>query len=86
MFVTATNDWLARRNLPLIAHSGQAPPRSLAFCRHALNHDSRRCWVAEADGMVIGFGVATLRESSWYLAALHVIPAYQSQGVGRRRL
>ena len=86
VFVVATNDLLARRNLPLIPYSGQSPSRSMAFRRHVLAHDGRRYWVAEDNSKVIGFGVATLRETLWYLAALHVLPDYQSHGVGRRLL
>ena len=37
---------------------------------------------AEADGALVGFGIAVQREHVWYLAALHVRPAYQSRGIG----
>ena len=86
IFVVATNDLLARRNLPLIKYIGNAPPRSLAFRKHVLAHDAQRYWVAEDQGTLIGFGIATLRESLWYLAALHVWPGYQNQGIGRHLL
>ncbi len=86
IFVTATNGVRAQRNLPLIPYSGKAPPRSMAFRRQALAYDSQRFWVAESNGTLIGFGVATLRESLWYLAALHVWPGFQNQGIGRRLL
>jgi ribosomal protein S18 acetylase RimI-like enzyme len=86
IFVTATNELNARRNLPLIQYNSKAPPRSLAFRKHVLVHDAQRYWVAEDQGTLIGFGIATLREGLWYLAALHVWPGYQNQGVGRRLL
>lgn len=86
VFVRATSDLLVRRNLPPIPYSGAAPPRPLAFRRHALIHDRQRFWVAQDGGAVVGFGVATLRESLWYLAALHVMPGYQNRGIGQQLL
>ena len=88
IFVAATNELNVRRRLPLVQYNGKAPSRSLAFRRHVLVHDAKRYWVAEDrdSGMLIGFGIATLRESLWYLAALHVWPGYQNQGIGRRLL
>ncbi len=64
-FVTASNELLVRRHLPLIQYDGTAPLRSLAFRHHVLVHDAQRFWVAEDCGTVIGFGIATLRESLW---------------------
>jgi GNAT superfamily N-acetyltransferase len=58
------------------------PERFLAFRASVLRHDPGGFWVAEADGGLIGFGIAVQREHIWYLAALHVRPAYQSRGVG----
>lgn len=86
IFLTATNELNARRNLSLVQYNGQAPPRSLAFRKHVLVHDVQRYWVAEDNGTLVGFGIATLRAGLWYLAALHVLPGYQNQGVGRRLL
>ena len=48
----------------------------------ALRHDPDGFWVAEADGALVGFGIAVQREHVWYLAALHIRPAYQSRGIG----
>ncbi len=56
--------------------------RFLAFRASALRHDPDGFLVAEADGGLIGFGIAVQREHVWYLAALHVRPPYQSRGVG----
>ncbi len=54
----------------------------MAFRASVLRHDPDGFWVAEVDGALVGFGIAVQREHVWYLAALHVRPAYQSQGVG----
>lgn len=88
IFVAATNELNVRQHLPLIKYNGKAPSRSLAFRRHVLAHDAKRYWVAEDrdSGTLIGFSIATQRESLWYLAALHVLPGYQNQGIGRRLL
>jgi GNAT superfamily N-acetyltransferase len=56
--------------------------RALAFRRNALRHDPERFWVAESGGQLVASGIATQREHVWYLAALHVIPRFQAQGVG----
>ena len=56
--------------------------RFLAFRASALRHDPDGFWVADVDGSLVGFGIAVQREHIWYLAALHVRPAYQSLGVG----
>ena len=56
--------------------------RFLAFRASALRHDPGGFWVAESDGRLVAFGIAVQREHVWYLAALHVRPAWQSRGVG----
>ena len=56
--------------------------RALAFRSNVLRLDPERFWVAESGGDLVGFGVATQRGRVWYLAALHVIPGFQSQGAG----
>jgi GNAT superfamily N-acetyltransferase len=65
---------------------GPAPARAIAFRAHALRHDPEGFWVAQAGDRIAGFGIATVREAGWYLAALHVLPEYQSAGVGRELL
>ncbi len=62
------------------------PTRALAVRGSALQHDRERFWVAEDGGRIVGFGLATVRRHLWYLAALHVIPDYQSRGIGRELL
>ena len=56
--------------------------RFLGFRTSALRHDPDGFWVGEVDGELVGFGIAVQREHVWYLAALHVLPAYQSRGLG----
>jgi GNAT superfamily N-acetyltransferase len=65
---------------------GPAPARAIAFRAHARRHDPQAFWVAQAADRIAGFGIATVREAGWYLAALHVLPEYQSAGVGRELL
>jgi hypothetical protein len=35
---------------------------------------------------MVSFGVATVRDNVWFLAALHTLPAFQGQGIGREVL
>lgn len=86
VFVAAANGLRERSGRPPIDDTPQRRGWAIPFRRHALAHDAERFWVAEAEGRVVGFGIATLRERLWYLAALHVLPAYQGEGVGREVL
>ncbi|MSQ37507.1 MAG: GNAT family N-acetyltransferase [Chloroflexi bacterium] len=86
VFVAAANDLRARSGRPPIDDTPQRRAWAIPFRRHALAHDAERFWVAEAKGRVAGFGIATLRERLWYLAALHVLPSFQGRGVGRELL
>ncbi|MEW5977444.1 MAG: GNAT family N-acetyltransferase [Acidobacteriota bacterium] len=69
------------RRVEIEQHS--LPSRAMAVRRNGLRYDSDRFWVAEFNGSVAAFGLAIRRRSFWYLAALHVLPEYQSRGVGR---
>lgn len=65
---------------------GPESMRAIAFRTHALRTDPDGFWVAEDGDRIAGFGIATVRADAWYLAALHVLPEYQSAGVGRQIL
>lgn len=88
LFRTATEDLLAQRNLALPEPTEAGRARFFAFRRHVLTHDPDRFWVAESarDREMVGFGIATLRDQLWYLAALHVRPGWQGRGIGRELL
>jgi GNAT superfamily N-acetyltransferase len=58
------------------------PTRALAVRSNALRCDPDRFWVADFGGKIGGFGLANRRRTLWYLAALHVLPEFQGQGVG----
>jgi len=85
LFRNATGDLLAQRNLALAEPTAAGRARFFAFRRHVLRHDPDRFWVAESgrDRQLVGFGIATLRDRLWYLAALHVRPGWQGRGIGR---
>ncbi|MFC5004404.1 GNAT family N-acetyltransferase [Dactylosporangium cerinum] len=51
-----------------------------------LELDSSGAWVDTVDGQLCGAAMAGLREGLCYLAHLHVRPALQGRGVGRRLL
>lgn len=86
VFVAAANDLRARSGRPPIDDTPQRRGWAIPFRRHVLANDGAGFHVAEDDGRVVGFGIATVRERVWYLAALHVLPAYQARGVGREVL
>lgn len=58
------------------------PTRALAVRANALRHDPGSFWIASFGEKTGGFGLATRRRTLWYLAALHVLPEFQGQGVG----
>ena len=82
VFLEAAGDLARTRGWAPTPRPSTPPERFLAFRASALRHDPDGFWVAEADGGLVGFGIAVQREHVWYLAALHVRPAYQSRGVG----
>jgi GNAT superfamily N-acetyltransferase len=82
VFLDAADDLARTRGWAAVRRPSEPPERFMAFRASALRHDPDGFWVAEVDGGLIGFGIAVQREHVWYLAALHVRPAYQSRGVG----
>jgi GNAT superfamily N-acetyltransferase len=50
--------------------------------KHFLRHDPDGCWVADADGDVVGVAMALRREKLWGLSAYFVHPEHQSAGIG----
>lgn len=63
-------------------HAPLPAARVIRLRHFCVRYDGDRFWVAEAGGVMIGAGYATLRDEAWYLDALHVVPAYQSRKVG----
>jgi GNAT superfamily N-acetyltransferase len=82
----AAEDVLRRAGRPV--SDGPALPlgRVIRFRHFCVQHDGGRFWVAEADGRIVGAAIAILRQRLWYLAALHVLPPFQSRGIGTELL
>lgn len=60
--------------------------RSMLFREHSRRHDPERFWVAESNGLVVGYAAATQRGRVWYLASLYVLPEFQGRGAGSELL
>ena len=82
VFLDAADHLARTRGWAPTKRPADPPGRFMAFRASVLRHDPDGFWVAEVDGDLIGFGIAVQREHVWYLAALHVRPAYQARGVG----
>jgi len=54
----------------------------VARTSHLLGTDADGCWVAEADGDLVGVAVSFTRELMWILASYAVRPGLQGQGIG----
>ncbi len=50
---------------------------------HLLGTDPGGCWVAEVDGVVVGFATSAVRELMWVLSTYAVRPGWQGRGIGR---
>jgi GNAT superfamily N-acetyltransferase len=60
------------------------PPEDafLAQQGHLLEHDAGRCFLAEESGRVVAYTAAFLRDETWFLSSLFVLPEYQGRGLG----
>jgi GNAT superfamily N-acetyltransferase len=78
----AAHDELHKRH----AVAWTTPPfeRWSASHRYLLRHDGSHSFVAEANGRIVGFSAALVREDLWFLSALHIHPEFQGRGIGRR--
>ena len=56
--------------------------RVIRFRHFCVRYDGERFWVAEDGPLMVAAAYATLRDDVWYLAALHVLPGYQSRKIG----
>jgi GNAT superfamily N-acetyltransferase len=61
-------------------------PRDPVFHRHLLRTDPAGSFVAEIEGIVVGYSQALVRGDIWYLAQLFVQPEVHALGVGARVL
>jgi GNAT superfamily N-acetyltransferase len=51
---------------------------------HLQRTDPGGCWVAEADGRIVGAALGLIRDAVWGLSLLGIVPAFQGRGIGRR--
>lgn len=74
----------------LIRSEGRQPwawtPSSDRTNRHILGTDPDGCWVAEVNGLVVGYSQGFVRGDIWFLAQLFVHPDVHSQGLGQELL
>jgi len=54
--------------------------------QHLLQTDPDGAWVAEMNGIVVGYSMALLRGEIWYLSQLFVQPDQHGHGIGRELL
>jgi GNAT superfamily N-acetyltransferase len=55
-----------------------------ARAAHLQATDPGGCWVAEADGRVVGTALGLIREGVWGFSLFGIEPAFQGQGIGSR--
>jgi GNAT superfamily N-acetyltransferase len=77
----AHNDLRVRHGL-----APTVPLRPPLFQKFCLAEDPDGLWVAEADGVVVGFGFSWMRQRFWFLAQLFTEPGAQAKGVGQALL
>jgi GNAT superfamily N-acetyltransferase len=86
VYLAANQDLNRKIGRHIDLHQQTLPTRAIAVRRNALRYDQERFWVIESGSSLAGFGLAIRRPSFWYLAALHVMPEFQSQGLGSKLL
>jgi GNAT superfamily N-acetyltransferase len=71
----------------LVREDGREPepwmPRNPIIQRHLLKTDPEGSWVAEMDGVLVGYAQGFVRGELWYLAQLFVQPEVHAAGIGR---
>lgn len=84
---TALNAVIPAEYLPSdpagIAVNAERTERRMEHCRVM---DPHGCWVAEADGRILGVTLAIVREGVWGLSLFGVAPDRQGAGIGKRLL
>jgi GNAT superfamily N-acetyltransferase len=83
VFYEAEDELYGRRGLTPVPRNRRALERMLG---HIVATDPERCWLAERDGDVVAFAMASQRERFWFLSFLFVRPDSQGRGIGRRLL
>ena len=54
--------------------------------RHLLQTDAEGAWIAELNGVAVGYSMALVRGDIWYLSQLFVQPDQHAHGIGRELL
>jgi GNAT superfamily N-acetyltransferase len=57
---------------------------AMARVAHVQHTDPGGCWVAEADGDIVGAALGLIREGVWGLSLFGILPGFQGRGLGRR--
>ncbi|MEA2241604.1 MAG: hypothetical protein QOD24_1160 [Solirubrobacteraceae bacterium] len=51
---------------------------------HIQDTDPGGCWVAEADGRIVGAALGLIRDGVWGFSLFGILPGFQGRGIGRR--
>lgn len=80
VFYRAAEDLEERRGRP---PQPRNPAPLESHVRHLLSTDPATSMVADDAGRVVAFGIAPVRDSTWFLSFLFVAPEWQAHGLGR---
>jgi GNAT superfamily N-acetyltransferase len=69
---------------PTPAEASERVVSGTARVAHLQRTDPGGCWVAEADGQIVGTALGLIREDVWGFSLFGVLPAFQGRGIGRR--